>query len=158
MKIKDKVDRKRTRKKKVAGCLRSSGQYRALQYGGIWSKLWTEESCESSCHLGKKVFPVVKVAQSCPTLCDPMDYRVYGILQARILEWVAFPFLRGSSQPRDQTQVSCIAGGLFTKWATSKCEVSESKAYPNKIRGKKKKLVKYRDNSGPGHMKIFFSK
>ena len=45
----------------------------------------------------------VKVAQSCPTLCNPMDYTVHGILQARILEWVAFPFSRGSSQPRDQT-------------------------------------------------------
>ena len=43
----------------------------------------------------------VKVAQLCPTLCDPMDYTVHGILQARILEWVAFPFFRGSSQPRD---------------------------------------------------------
>ena len=44
--------------------------------------------------------------QSCPTLCDPMSYTVHGILQARILEWVTFPFSRGSSQPRDQTQVS----------------------------------------------------
>ena len=43
----------------------------------------------------------VKAAQSCPTLCDPMDYTVHGILQARILEWVAFPFSRGSSQPRN---------------------------------------------------------
>ena len=49
---------------------------------------------------------------------DPMDYTVHGILQARILEWVAFPFSRGSSQPRDQTQVSCIAGRFFTSWAT----------------------------------------
>ena len=56
----------------------------------------------------------VKVTQSCPTLFDPMDYTVYGILQARILEWVAIPFSRGSSQPRDQTQVSHIAGGFFT--------------------------------------------
>ena len=56
----------------------------------------------------------VKVAQSCPTLCDPMDYIVHGILQARILEWVAFPFSRGSSQPRDQTHVSRIAGGFST--------------------------------------------
>ena len=47
----------------------------------------------------------MKVAQSCPTLCNPMDYTVHGLLQARILEWVAFPFSRGSSQPRDQTQV-----------------------------------------------------
>ena len=43
----------------------------------------------------------VKVPQSCPTLCDPMDYTVHGILQARMLEWVAFLFSRGSSQPRD---------------------------------------------------------
>ena len=43
----------------------------------------------------------VKVTQPCLTLCDPMDYTVHGILQARILEWVAFPFSRGSSQPRD---------------------------------------------------------
>ena len=53
----------------------------------------------------------VKVAQSCPTLCNPMDYTVQGILQATILEWAAFPFSRGSSQPKDQTQVSHIAGG-----------------------------------------------
>ena len=56
----------------------------------------------------------VKFAQLCPTLCKPTDYTVYGILQARILEWVAFPFSRGSSQPRDQIQVSHIAGGFFT--------------------------------------------
>ena len=52
-------------------------------------------------------------------LCNPSDYTVRGILQARILEWVAFPFSRGSSQPRDQTQVSRIAvGKFFTSWAT----------------------------------------
>ena len=45
----------------------------------------------------------MKVSQSCPTLCDLMDYTVHGILQARILEWVAFPFSRGSSQPRSPT-------------------------------------------------------
>jgi len=56
----------------------------------------------------------VKVLQSCPTLCDPRDYTVHGILQARILEWVAFPFSRGYSQTRDQTQVSLIAGRFFT--------------------------------------------
>ena len=47
-----------------------------------------------------------KVSQSCLTFCNPMDYTVQGILQARILEWVAFPFSRRSSQPRDRTQVS----------------------------------------------------
>ena len=56
----------------------------------------------------------VKVAQSCPTLCDPMDYTVHGILQARIQEWIAGPFSMGSSQPRDRTQVSHIAGRFFT--------------------------------------------
>ena len=65
----------------------------------------------------------VKVDQSCPTLCNPMDYTIHGILQARILEWIAFPFSRRSSQPRDQTQVSCTAGGFFTSWATMKAHV-----------------------------------
>ena len=62
----------------------------------------------------------VKVAQLCPALGDPMEYTVHGILQGRILEWVAFPFSRGSSQPRDRTQVSGIAGGFFAGWATRK--------------------------------------
>ena len=62
----------------------------------------------------------VKIAQWCPTLCDPMDYIFHGILQVRILEWVVFPFFMGSSQPRDRTQVSLIAGGFFTSWATGK--------------------------------------
>ena len=53
----------------------------------------------------------VKVTQSFSTLCDPMDYTVHGILKARILEWVAFRFSRGSSQPRNQTRVSYIAAG-----------------------------------------------
>ena len=59
--------------------------------------------------------PQVKVAQSCLTLCDPMDYTVHGILQARILEWVAFALSRGSSQPKDRTQVSHIAGEFITR-------------------------------------------
>ena len=60
----------------------------------------------------------MKVAQLCPILCNPMNYTVHGILQARMLEWVAFPFSRESSQPRDRTQVSHIAGGFLTSWAT----------------------------------------
>ena len=51
-----------------------------------------------------------------------MDYTVHGILQARILEWEAFPFSKGSSQSRDQTQVSHIAGGFFTSWATREAQ------------------------------------
>ena len=63
------------------------------------------------------------VAQSCPTLCDPMDCSlsgssVYGIFQARVLEWIAISFSRGSSCPRNQTQVSRIAGRCFTNRAT----------------------------------------
>ena len=65
----------------------------------------------------------VKVAQSFLTVCNPMDYTVYGIIQAGVLEWVASPFSRGSSQPWDQTQVSRIAGGFFTSWAM---EVNET--------------------------------
>ena len=71
----------------------------------------------------------VKAAQLCPTLCDPMDYTVHGILQARILEWVAFPFSRGSSQPRDRTQVFCIAGRFFT---TEPLEKPDSRPSTNK--------------------------
>ena len=62
---------------------------------------------------------VCLVTQSCPTLCDPTDCSplgspVHGILQARILEWVAIPFCRGSSQPRVRIQVSSTAGRFFT--------------------------------------------
>ena len=60
----------------------------------------------------------MKVTQSRLTRCDPMDYPVHGILQARILEWVAFAFSRGSFQPRDRTQISLITCGFFTSWAT----------------------------------------
>ena len=63
-----------------------------------------------------------EVAQSCLTLCDPMDCSlpgssIHGIFQTRILKWVAISFSRESSQLRDQTQVSCIAGRLLTIWA-----------------------------------------
>ena len=65
-------------------------------------------------HLNIQCESEVKIAQLCPTLCDPMDCIVHEILQARILERVAFPFSRGSSQSRNQTGVSCIASGFFT--------------------------------------------
>ena len=69
-----------------------------------------------------------EVAQSCPTLCDPMDCSlpgssVHGIFQARVLEWVAYPFSRGSSRLRDWTRVSRIAGGRFCEsWTIRKAE------------------------------------
>ena len=66
-----------------------------------------------------------EVAQSCLTLCDPIDYSlpissVHGILQARILKWVAIPFSRGSSWPRDWSRVYCIARRFFIVWVTRK--------------------------------------
>ena len=82
----------------------------------IKGKMDTQSSC--------KTFPIFHVSyglcsvtQSCPTLCDPMDCSppgssVHGIVPARILEWVAMPFSRASSQPRDRTQVSCTAGAI----------------------------------------------
>ena len=67
----------------------------------------------------------VQLLQSCPTLCDPMDcnplgFSVHEILQARILEWVVMPSSRRSSQPRDITQMSHIAGRFFIRRATYK--------------------------------------
>ena len=69
-----------------------------------------------------------KVAQSCPTLCNPMDCSlpdssIHGIFQARVLEWVAISFSRGSSWPSDWTRVSLIAGRRLTIWAT-RCKTS----------------------------------
>ena len=68
-----------------------------------------------------------EVAWPCPTLCDSMDCSppgssIHGIFQARVLEWIAISFSRGSSWPRDQTQVSCIAGRHFTIWATREAQ------------------------------------
>ena len=85
--------------------------------------VWARVSLEQ--RLKQKARVKVLVTQSCPTLCDPMDCSlqgssVHGILQARILEWVVMPFSRGSSWPRDQTHISCIAGGFFTTSSTWK--------------------------------------
>ena len=80
-----------------------------------------------------KVKSESEVTQSCPTLSDPMDCSppgssAHGIFWARVLEWVAFPFSRGSSQPRDQTQVSCIAGEFFTSGATWETHAAAAKS------------------------------
>ena len=79
----------------------------------------------------------VLFAQSCLTLCDPVDCSppgssVHGILQAGILERVAIPFSRGSSQPRDQTEVSCIAGRYFTTDSPGKPNGDKDKTGSNK--------------------------
>ena len=95
--------------------------------GSVFSFLWLSNIplyvCES------------EVAQSCPTLCDPTDCSppssfTYGILQARILEWVAISFFRGSSQPRDRTQVSRIAGRRFNLWVTREAHMYVIHLYP----------------------------
>ena len=70
----------------------------------------------------------VFVAQSCPTLCNcTVCSPVHGILQARILEWIAIPFSRGTFQPSDQTLVFCITGRFFTVWATGKSPKKKKK-------------------------------
>ena len=97
---------------------------------------WTmKQSWEQQCHeskeeekeelnISKSMGVCLLLAQSCPTLHDPTDpcsppgSSVHGILQARILEWVAISFSKGFSWPRDRTWVSSITGRFFTIWAT----------------------------------------
>ena len=104
----------------------------SLSITNFWSllKMFTESVMPSSrlvlCHplfllppIPPSISVCVLVAQSCPTLCEPMDCSpprssVHEIFQARILEWVAISFSRGSSKPRDRTRVSCTAGKFFT--------------------------------------------
>ena len=82
-----------------------------------WPRNQTRLSCIAGRFFTNWDIKEAQVAHSCLTLCDPMDC-VHGILQSRILERVAFPFSRGSSQSRDWTQLSCTAGGFLTSWAT----------------------------------------
>ena len=97
-----------------------------------FSSMWTENfQMYNTAELKPRE---VKVAQSCPALCNPMDYTVHGILQAGILEWVAFPFSKGSSQTRDWTQVSCIAGRFFTSWAIREYKLDLGKAEEPEIK------------------------
>ena len=74
----------------------------------------------------------MKVTRLCLTLCDPVDYTVHGILQPSILKWVAFPFSSRSCQPRGRTQVSSIAGGFFTSWATREAR-NWTMEHPNEV-------------------------
>ena len=86
-------------------------------HGVTNSLMWLRDSLSLS-PFPLKICVCMKVAQLYLTLWDSVDYTVRGSLQARILEWVAFPFSRASSQTRDQTPVSHIAGSFFTSWAT----------------------------------------
>ena len=91
----------------------------------------------------------MKLAKSYPTLCHSMDYTVHGILQARILECVAVPFPRGSFQPRDWTQVSHIAGGFFTSWATREAPIFDIN-FPDSSVGKESACNAWDPGSIPG--------
>ena len=115
------------------------GDRREVQDGGTHVHLWlihvdvwqkTPRYCKIISLQLKQIKSESEVAQSCPTLCNhvncsPPGSSVHGILQARILEWVAISFSRGSSQPGDQTQVSRIAGRRFNLWATREAEIGE---------------------------------
>ena len=70
-------------------------------------------------------FSHVQLFASDPMNCSPPGSSVHGILQARILEWIAMPFSRASSRPRDRTQVSCIAGRFFTIWTTREASIGK---------------------------------
>ena len=87
--------------------------------GGLEGKKIREASmCLPLALAGVIVVAIVLVTKSCPTLCDPMDYSPPGSSVHSILEWEAIPYSRGSSRPRDRTQVSCIIGTFFTISAT----------------------------------------
>ena len=93
-------------------------------YCGVWPEWVVSVSAVLCC---------AKTLRSCPTLYNPVDfspsgYSVHGILHSRILEWVAILSSRGSSQSRDQTRVSCIAGRFFTIWSTT--EALQSVCFP----------------------------
>ena len=93
--------------------------------------------------------------QSCPTLCDPVDCSspdssVHGILQTRTLEWVAIPFSRGSSRPRNQTQISCIAGRFFTVWANKQEQQKPDLDFPSGSDGNESSCNVWDSSSIPG--------
>ena len=107
---------------------------------GSGQKKWKEDTSlrmVPRIHVWLNRLRKVKVTQSHLTLCHPVHYTVHGILQARILEWVAMLFSRGCSQPRDRTQVSHTAGGFFTSWATRETQNSDGnkrgKEYRRKV-------------------------
>ena len=101
---------------------RDGGAWWAAVYGVAQSRTWLKWLSSSSSSI-----VYCEVTQSCPTLFDPVGcslpgFSVHRILQARILEWVTISFSRGSSWPRDRTQVSCIGGRRFNLWATREAQ------------------------------------
>ena len=111
-------DRPNLQRRSTTAFLSSASRYHSMFLRAVVNGVFCVFLLEFS-----SLFQYVLVSQSCLTLCDPIDCSlpgssVHGILQARILEWVAISFSRGSSQPRDQTQVSCILSRFFIVWAT----------------------------------------
>ena len=101
--------------------------WHAAVHGVANSRTWLSNSTPPT----TKVKGEGEVVQSCPTLCDPMDcnllgFSVHGILQARILEWIAISFSKGSSRPRDWTRVSRIGGRRFNLWATREAPTTKN--------------------------------
>ena len=105
------------------------------QYASKFGKLSSDHrtrKCQFSSHSQRRAMPnnvQSEVTQSCLTLCDPMDCSlsgssIHGIFQARVLEWIAISFSRGSSRPRNRTRVSRIAGRCFTVWATREAKTT----------------------------------
>ena len=105
----------------VQGTLKSLLQHHSSKASILWRSAFLMVQLSHLCMTTGKTMQGKKeseAAQSCLTLCDPMDYSlpgfsIHGIFQARVLEWVAISFFRGSSRPRDQTWVSLIVGRCF---------------------------------------------
>ena len=109
---------------KAANRTITTSPYRSGKFTG-WKLILSHLSCLLTMCMCVCVCVCVWERLSRVRLCDPMNCRlpgfpVHGILQARILEWIAIPFSRGSPWPRDWTLVSCIAGSFFTTWAIGK--------------------------------------
>ena len=98
-------------------CTRKSKKYTHLIKTGLWSTAYKLFLLSENIN---QLWIALKREDSLRSLWTVVSpgYSVRGILQARILKWVAIPFFRGSSWPRDQTQVSCVAGRFFTIWVT----------------------------------------
>ena len=95
----------------------------AITFAGLLHLIWSIFNFVFWAMIPKFAWVSEWKSLSCVWLCDPTDCSlpgssVHGILQARILEWVVYPFSSGSSQPRNRTSVSCIADGFFTSWDT----------------------------------------
>ena len=108
--------------------------------GSSWPRDQTCISCTGRGILYHWGIREAQATQLCPILCDPMDcnllgFSVHGILQARILEWVAIPFSRGSSWPRDWSLVSHVAGRFFTIWTTREAPLRNIEPLPLLSRG-----------------------